>query len=71
LTDKLLCVRGGIGVVLLVSAQCVVFREYLLQPVQKFWFRLCHMGNEDLLDLFVRQNASFKIRIFDVHNSSL
>jgi hypothetical protein len=37
----------------------------------KFWFRLCHMGNEDLLDLFVRQNAPFKIRIFNVHNSSL
>jgi hypothetical protein len=70
LTDKLLCVRGGIGVVLLVSAQCVVFVN-ILQPVQKFWFRLCHMGNEDLLDLFVRQNAPFKIRIFNVHNSSL
>ena len=30
LLDKLLCLCGGAGVVLLASAQCVVFREYLL-----------------------------------------
>jgi len=28
------------------------------------------MGNENLQDLFVRQNAPFKIRIFNDHNSS-
>jgi hypothetical protein len=42
--DKLLCVFGCIGVVLLISAQSVVFREYFLWPVQKSWFRFCHMG---------------------------
>jgi hypothetical protein len=30
LVDKLLCVCGCISVVVVVSAQCVVFREYLL-----------------------------------------
>ena len=55
-TDKLLCECGRIGVVLLVSAQCVLFRKYLLQPVEKFWLRFCHMGNENQYDLFVRQN---------------
>jgi hypothetical protein len=29
------------------------------------------MGNENLQDLFVRQNAPLKIRIFDVHNNFL
>jgi hypothetical protein len=28
--DKLLCVCGRVGIVVLVSAQCVVLREYLL-----------------------------------------
>jgi hypothetical protein len=46
--DKLLCVCGRIGVVLLISAQCMVFREYLLSPIQKFLAPLRHMGNEHL-----------------------
>ena len=44
LLDKLLCVCGRIAVVLLVSAQCMVFREYLLSPIQKFLAPLRHMG---------------------------
>jgi hypothetical protein len=46
--DKLLCVCCRIGVVLLISAQCMVFREYLLSPIQKFLAPLRHMGNEHL-----------------------
>ena len=41
--DKLLWECGRTCVVLLV-AQCVVFRKYLLQPVDKFWLRFCHNG---------------------------
>ena len=49
LIDKLLCVCGCIGVVLLIGRQCVMFRKYLLYwcSVQKSWFRFCRMGNEN------------------------
>jgi hypothetical protein len=72
LLHKLPCVCGRVGIVVLVSAQCVVLRECCCSRSRNFgsasaiWaIRTCRICS------CAKTRRSRSIRIFDVHNSSL
>jgi hypothetical protein len=68
--DESLSIGSRIGVVLLVSAVLLLVSEQVLQPGEELRFCLSHMADKHFQNPFVRQDAPFKISVFDVHSST-
>jgi hypothetical protein len=69
LANELLCVLISANVILFVPAHGVMLTERRFHPIKKLWLALGHLGNEDLQDSLVRQDAPFKISILYFHTS--